>query len=189
MRHNKTSVINATLSHVAAPGITSSFEDSPTAAVANAAYNRALDYCLSLYDWTFATREKYLAESADISPASFKHAYRLPPDCLRIVSAKSDKLSQIEEYDILEFALHTDADAVLLRYISAEAAETMPDAFADALAWRIAIEISPNVEHGGTDLGKYVQMYEQSLDAAKVWNDQQAPRQRETYPILQERFG
>ena len=107
----------------------------------------------------------------------------------RGVNRRVGGLEEIEEYDILEFALHTDADAVLLRYISAEAAETMPDAFADALAWRIAIEISPNVEHGGTDLGKYVQMYEQSLDAAKVWNDQQAPRQRETYPILQERFG
>lgn len=189
MRHNKTSVINSTLSHVAAPGITSSFEDSPTAAVANAAYSRALDYCLSLYDWTFATREKYLAPSADISSASFKYAFPLPHDCLRIVSARSDKTNQIEEYDILEFNLHTDTESVLLRYISAEAAQTMPDAFADALAWRIAIEISPNVEHGGSDIGKYVQMYEQALDAAKVWNDKQAPRQRETSPMLQERFG
>lgn len=189
MRHNKTSVINATLAHVAAPGITSSFEDSPTAAVANAAYSRSLDYCLSLYDWTFATREKFLAPSAEITSASFKYAYPLPPDCLRILSARRDKTNQIEQYDILEFSIHTDADAVLLRYISADAAETMPDAFADALAWRIAIEISPNVEHGGTNVGKYVQLYEQALDAAKVWNDQQAPRQRETSPILQERFG
>lgn len=188
MRYNKTAVINLALRRVAAPGATSSYEDSPAASSASAAYDASPHFCLSQYNWAFATREKSLAQSASETSARYNYIYPLPVDCLRIVSLRRDTHRKIERYDVLGLSIHTDSNAALLTYISADAAETMPDAFASALAYLIAVEISPYVEHGGTDIKAYYQLHEQALDMAKTWNDQQIPVEQEYSHAVAERF-
>ena len=59
--------------------------------------------------------------------------------------------------------------------MSNDNAQSFPDAFADALAWRLAFEISAYLEQGGSAKTWY-ELFEQALDRARVEVDaQQSP--------------
>lgn len=177
MRHNRTSIINTALMRVGAQGVTAAFQDSPVAQAAAAAYDRSLNSCLSLHPWSFALRHAVLPRGAAAAAPGWRYVYPLPADCLRVVDAFSS--NPLEEqripYDLAGDALQADADNVTLIYVSAEAA-AFSEAFAEALAWRVALEIAPYVEQGGGNTRDYLEMFERALDRAKVENDiQQRP--------------
>lgn len=189
MRHNRTSIINTALMRVGAQGVTAAFQDAPAAQTAAAAYDRVLTYCLSLHPWSFAMRHAALAPGAaavariggltdgDSRGAGFagpgwRYAYPLPADCLRVVTAAADGGEQHICYSLAGDALQANAAAVIVSYVSSEAA-SFPDAFADALAWRVALEIAPYVQQGGGNARDYLEMFERALDRAKVENDMQ----------------
>lgn len=186
--HNQTSVINIALARVGAQGVTSGFQDSGVAATAATAYQRSLYLLLTLCPWSFAARQQSLARSADAALGAYAYGYALPADCLRIIDATRDGRRPIH-YDLAENVLYANADAVILRYVSADAAAaSLPDLFADALAWRVAFEIAPYVEQGGSakDL---LQAFEQALDRAVTCNDlQRRPWPEQDSDVIRERF-
>ncbi|MBB5143954.1 hypothetical protein [Desulfovibrio intestinalis] len=189
MLHNRTTIINTALMRVAAPGATSPDEDSQAAQHANAAYDRARDLCLASYPWTFAAKFKALEQLAEASVPNLK-SYTLPPDCLRVIGVSTLCYGQAcDDYILAGKALHSRHAGLVLHYVSADATQTFPDHFADALAWRIALEISPHVEQGAVNAKTYLEMHEFSLDQAKVHNDAQAPASPTPSAYLQERFG
>ena len=176
---NKTSIINTALMRTGARGVNVAFQDSPAAQAASAAWQRCLHLCLSLYPWPFAVRCVRLAENAETPAFGYRHAYALPGDCVRVLDAHlHDDEGNVpsaayghEEprYEITGQNLVTDAASVALRYVSSEVT-SFPDAFSDALAWRLAFEISPYLEQGG-NAQTWFELFEQSLDRAKVEAD------------------
>lgn len=190
MRHNRTSIINTALMRVGGQGVTAAFQDSPSAQTAAAAYDRAVAYCLSLHPWSFALKHAALARGTESPAPGWRYAWPLPADCLRVVDVFSS--NPLEErripYDLAGDALQADADNVTLIYVSAEAA-AFPDAFADVLAWRVALEIAPYVEQGGGNVRDYLEMFERALDRAKVENDvRQRPERVCRSSFLKERM-
>lgn len=188
MRHNRTAIINKALMRVAAPGATSPDENSLTAQHANAVYDSALDFCLAGYPWVFAAKFKALEQLAD-APVPHLKSFVLPPDCLRVIGVTDAHGQTCRDYIVADKALHSRHTGLVLHYVSADVAQTFPDHFADALAWRIALEISPYVEQGATNAKTYLEMFEYAIDQAKVHNDAQAPAPAAPSPYLEERFG
>lgn len=187
MRHTKTSIINTALSRVGAHNVTAVFQDSPSAQMADAAWQRSLSYCLSLWPWAFALRYQTLAQSADVPAPGHRYCFALPPDCLRVVSATAVNQWDVP-YMLAGERLHANVGSLTLCYVSAEVT-VFPDHFADVLAWRLAAEISSYVEQGG-NAGEYLQMFEASLDRAKVEDAQTArPRKSAGSSILMERIS
>ena len=88
MSQNRTSIINTALMRVGVQGVNLAFQDTPAAQVAEATYNRSLEFCLSLYPWPFALRYAVLAQSADAPPFGYRYAYQLPGDCMRILDVR-----------------------------------------------------------------------------------------------------
>lgn len=175
MRHNRTSIINTALMRVGAQGVTAAFQDSPSAQTAAAAYERALAYCLSLHPWSFALKHAALARGTEDPAPDWRYAWPLPADCLRVLDVAADGEERRVAYVLSGDALQTNAAAVSISYVSS-AATGFPDAFADALAWRVALEIAPYVQQGGGNTRDYLEMFVQALDRAQVENDiQQRP--------------
>ncbi len=177
---NKTSVINTALMRTGAKGVNAAFQDTPAAQTAGAAYQRCLDLCLSLYPWPFAVRLVRLARNAEPPAFGYRYAYRLPADCVRVVDVHlldgSDALFSSgagePRFEIAGQDVLADAESVGLRYVSNDGDQSFPDAFADALAWRLAFEISAYLEQGG-NAGTWYELFEQALDRARTEADAQ----------------
>lgn len=170
----KLDIINAALARAGARGGNFSAAGSQGMQVADAAYARCRDYCLSLYPWPFALRLVKLARAAEAPACGARHAYPLPGDCVRVVEVTDvANPEKAPEYEVIGSALHSDAASVLLRYVSNSRDVPMSEAFADALEWRLAFEIAPYVAQGGSAARDFFQLFEQALDRAKVDADAQ----------------
>ena len=183
-----------------AQDINIAFQDTPAAQVAEAAYDRSLEFCLSLYPWPFALRYAVLAQSADVPPFGYRYAYSLPGDCMRVLDVRrhgdAGEVSICAyrhsgpRYSIVGQEIYTDADSLALRYVSNDREMAVSETFADALAWKIAFEISQYVSQGAANAQNYFQLFEQAIDRAKVDSDAQENPVREEWPshFLKERW-
>lgn len=180
---NKTSILNAALTRVGAPAGNIDFQGTQALQVADAAYQRCLDYCLSLYPWAFASRYKLLARATSAPAFGWKYSYPLPGDCVRVLDVRGhNEEGQVPalawgypgpKYEIVERNIYTDSESCAVRYISNDQQLRMDELFADALAWRIAFEISQYLPQGAANAQNYLQLFEQALDRAKSENDAQ----------------
>lgn len=194
MSHNRTTIINMALMRVSAQGVNLAFQDSPVAQVAESAYDRSFEYCLSLYTWSFAMRYLVLARSATSPPFGYRYAYSLPGDCMRVLDVRrhgdAGEVSVCAyrhsgpRYSIVGQEIYTDADSLALRYVSNDREMAVSEAFADALAWKIAFEISQYVSQGAAKAQNYFQLFEQAIDLAKVDSDAQEYPIRAHWPSL-----
>ena len=185
---------------VGADGVNLAFQDTPGAQIAEEAYDRSLEFCLSLYSWPFALRYAVLAQSADAPPFGYRYAYQLPGDCMRVLDVRRHGDTgevqtwayryQGPRYSIVGQEIYTDADSLALRYVSNDREMAVSETFADALAWKIAFEISPYVSQGAANAQNYFQLFEQAIDRAKVEADAQEDPVREEWPshFLKERW-
>lgn len=200
MIQNRTTIINTALMRVSAQGINLAFQDTPAAQVAETAYDRSLEFCLSLYPWPFALRYAVLARSADAPAFGYRYAYPLPGDCMRVLDVRRHgDAGEVPtwayrhpgpRYSIVGQEIYTDADSLALRYVSNDRNMTVSETFADALAWKIAFEISQYVSQGAANAQNYFQIFEQAIDRAKVEADAQDNPVREEWPsrFLNERW-
>ena len=187
---NRTCVINAALMRCGAAGVNLAFQDTPAAQTADAAYQRCLDLCLSLYPWPFAVRLTRLAGNLQAPAFGWRYAYRLPGDCVRVVDVHGhDERGSVTSlayrregppYEIVGQEIMTDSPSVALRYVSNDRNLSFPDAFADALTWRLCVEIAPYVEQGG-NVKAWFELFEQALDRAKAEADAQQNPGREDW--------
>lgn len=200
MIQNRTTIINTALMRVGTQGINLAFKDTPVAQVAEAAYDRSLEFCLSLYSWPFALRYAVLAQSADVPAFGYRYAYPLPGDCMRVLDVRrhgdAGEVPTLAyrnpgpRYSIVGQEIYTDSDSLALRYVSNDRNMAVSETFADALAWKIAFEISQYVSQGAANQQNYFQLFEQSIDRAKVEVDAQDDPVREEWPssFLDERW-
>lgn len=184
----KTSVLNSSLIRGGAKMGNAGFQGTPAMQVAESVYDKCRTLCLSLYPWSFALRRQRLALSAEAPQGPWPFAFALPSDSVRVVgAARPDPFTAQPgpaiRFEIVGDRLETDADGVLLTYVSG-IVTTFPDLFADMLAWRVAFEITPYVSQGGASAKDYLQMFEQALDRAKVEDDAQEAPPAEAWPSV-----
>lgn len=118
-----------------------SFEEGTAEAeVAANLYPSVRDALLSSHPWNFATGQATLPRLAAAPVADHAHAYQLPADFLRALSAGTGNRGRGIEYRLAERRLLTDADAVVLTYIFRPDETAFPPFFDQALIARLAAE-------------------------------------------------
>lgn len=97
------------------------------------------------YAWNFATRYVTLGQQG--APAfGFEYNFQLPADCAKVIDVHClhDLRSPQARYAVQGKKLLTNVCPCHLRYVSHDiSVGDWPPDFADAVAWRIALEIAP----------------------------------------------
>lgn len=140
MAHNAVQLCNRALVALAARPLAGFDDGSVEAAIALHLYPLARDALLSAHPWRFATRQAALARLAQPPAAEFAHAFRLPPDFLRALSAGWPERGRGLAYRLTEGALQADAEAITLTYIARPDEAAFPPFFDLALTARLAAE-------------------------------------------------
>lgn len=97
------------------------------------------------YAWGFA--QKYVTLGQGAAPAfGFARSYALPGDCAKVIDVRCmhDLRSPAARYAVQGRTLLCNVSPCHLRYVShATPMSQWPADFADAVSWRIAVEIAP----------------------------------------------
>jgi hypothetical protein len=92
-------------------------ETTPEALVCRTLYGGLRDALLSAHPWSFATAQARLPRLAAQPVADFAHAFQLPPDFLRALSAGTATRGRGIAYRIAERRVHADVDQLVLTYL------------------------------------------------------------------------
>ncbi len=125
---------------IGATPLTSFDEGTAEAEVAAALYGPTRDALLSARAWSFATTQAALPRLAVEPVADYAHAFQLPADFLRALSAGAANRGRGLDYRIAGRALHAASSAVVLTYVFRPAEEDFPAFFDQALIARLAAE-------------------------------------------------
>lgn len=201
---NKTDVINMALRRCGAAGVNAAFQDTRGAEESNAAWKHCYNLVLSAFAWSFAQKQALLAQSASKPVLGYAYAYQLPGDCVTVIDchaysvendvAKTGHVLEqsLPKWEIVGREIHSDAPGLALRYVS-NADISMPESFANALAWRLAFEIAPYMQQASDNANSFYALYQTALDEAKAADrEQQEPKELsmwEESKILKMRFS
>lgn len=120
-------------------------DQTPHAAYCRLYLGAVIEEILGQFDWNGASRRIQLAESAESPVFGFAHAYQLPADFLRLVSAETDA----EPYKVEGDRLLTDAEEVYLVYVFRPSEPNqlphyLKKAIISGLAYRLTTPLSSN---------------------------------------------
>jgi len=108
----------------------------------------ATEKVLRKHDWNCATQLIRLAQNTLAPTFEYDHAYALPYNCVRVVNCyeNDDYYSSYDRWRVVGRNVHTDMDAVYLKYIA------MPDDYrdldvllSDAVAYELAMMLAPTL--------------------------------------------
>lgn len=116
-------------------------ESGTEAMVCRRLYPGIRDAVLSAHPWSFATGQARLARLSARPTADYRHAYQLPVDFLRALSAGDGGTGRGLAYRIAERRLHCDAEAVVLTYVFRPHESDFPPFFDELLTARIAADL------------------------------------------------
>ncbi|WP_435640119.1 hypothetical protein [Micavibrio aeruginosavorus] len=123
----------------AAP-ITSFLDGTAESDIAGALFGPVRDALLSAYGWSFATGQVVLNPDVTAPVADYAHAFHLPSDYLRALSAGTAGRGRGLNYRIARGRLQANSDSVLLTYIFRPEEEEFPPYFDAALIARLSAE-------------------------------------------------
>jgi hypothetical protein len=170
---------------IGAQPVASLDEGTAEAEVAANLYHSARDALLSAHPWSFATGQASLPRLAAIPPADYAHAFQLPADFLRALSAGSGERGRGIAYRIHEDRLHADAAQVTLTYIFRPDESSFPPFFASALVARLAAEFCIPLTESASRTEMLYRLAEGELRAARLTDSQQdTPRAIEDFPLV-----
>ena len=190
MALNSIELCSSALIKLGADGI-SSFEDGTAEArVAARLYPLVRDAMLSAHPWSFATKKIELARLAAPPVTDFAHAYQLPNDFLKALSAGDDARSRGSTYQIVNRQLHSDADSIVLSYVFRPSEGDFPAYFAPALVTRLAAEFCLPLTENTSRADRFTRLAEDELRLAKLVDSQQdTPPKVEDFTLLEARLG
>lgn len=125
---------------IGATPLTGFDEGTAEAEVAAALYGPTRDALLSARAWSFATAQAALPRLATEPVADYAHAFQLPADFLRALSAGAASRGRGLDYRITGRALHAASASAVLTYVFRPAEEDFPAFFDQALIARLAAE-------------------------------------------------
>jgi hypothetical protein len=176
------------LLRIGAQAIASMDEGTAEAEIASGLYAGIRDALLSAHPWSFATGQESLPRLAAEPTADFRHAFQLPPNFLRALSAGSPSQGRGLHYRLFEDRLHCDAPQVTLTYIFLPAESTFPAFFAAALVARLSAEFCIPLTESSSRAQILFNQAEAELRAARRADSQQATTQAlDGFPLIRAR--
>jgi hypothetical protein len=173
------------LLRLGAQPIASLTEGTAEAEVAANLYPGLRDAVLSAHPWSFATGQADLPRLLATPHADFAHAFQLPTDFLRALSAGTAGRGRGIAYRLHEDRLHADAQAVTLTYIFRPDESAFPPFFAAALVARLAAEFCLPLTESASRAEILFRLAEQELrQARQVDSQQDTPRAIEGFPLV-----
>ncbi len=165
----------------AAP-IASFEEGTAEAEVAANLYPSTRDALLSAHPWGFATGQMRLPRLAAVPVADHAHAFQLPADFLRALSAGG------ATYRIAERRLHASVEHVVLTYIFRPAEADFPPFFDQALVARLAAEFCAPVTESTSRTQLLFCLADEELRRARLIDAQQETAQAiDRFPLVEVR--
>lgn len=170
---------------IGAQPIASLEEGTAESEVAANLYPGLRDALLSAHPWSFATGQATLPRLAAAPVADFAHAFQLPADFLRALSAGTPNRGRGLPHRILEDRLHCGAEQVVLTYIFRPDESAFPAFFAQALAARLAAEFCIPLTENTSRAQLLAAQAEAALRGARLTDSQQGtPRAIEDFPLI-----
>jgi hypothetical protein len=163
----------------------SSFDDgSAEAEICGALYPQSRDAILSAYGWGFATGVVALLKLDENPINGYKHAFALPNDFLRALSAGNDGLSHGIDYRIMNGKLFTNADTIILTYIYRVDESAFPPFFQTALIMRLAAELCIPLTENTSRFDAMMRIAETEFAKARQIDAQQdTPQRLKRFPL------
>ncbi|MBX3454837.1 hypothetical protein [Ferrovibrio sp.] len=168
----------------------SAFDDgSVEAEVARHVYPATRDALLSAYPWRFATAQTDLARLVAPPRADFSHAFQLPPDFLRALSAGIAERGRGIGYRIVAGNLHANAEQITLTYILRPDEASFPAFFDQALCARLAAEFCLPLTESTSRAELLFKLSEDEFRRAKAVDAQQGePGRIEDFTLVEARL-
>lgn len=168
-----------------ASSITSFDEGTVESEIAANLYAPVRDGMLSSHPWNFATAQTTLAKLAAKPLADHAHAFQLPVDFLRALSAGTKSSSRGLQYRLSERRLHSNADSVVLTYIFRPDEIIFPPFFDQALIARLSAEFCIPLTDSTTRAEMFFKLAEATFRDAKTIDSQQStPRQIRGFSLI-----
>ena len=188
MNYSDVSICSKALLKIGAQTITSFEDGTAEAEVAANLYPLVRDGLLSSYPWSFAVLQKRLAR-LDIKPlADYQYAYQLPADYLRIISAGTGNRGRGAEYRIYENKIYTDAEELIITYISRVDENIFPTFFQEALVASLAYEFCLPLTESTSRAEHLQKRAEDILKHARLTDSQQGtPLKFEDFTLIEAR--
>ncbi len=173
---------------IGAQPVASLDEGTAEAEVAANLYPGIRDALLSSHPWSFATAQAALPRLAHRAARRFRHAFQLPPDFLRALSAGSAGRARGIVYRLQEDRLFTDAEQVALTYMFRPDESGFPPFFAAALVARLAAEFCIPLTESSSRAEMLFRLAEAELRVARHADSQQATHAvLESFPLIRVR--
>lgn len=178
------------LIRIGAAPITSFDDGTAESEIAGALFGPVRDALLSAYGWSFAVGQLVLGQLNTPPLADYRHAYALPNDFLRAISAGTGGRGRGLNYRIARGALHTNADDVLLTYIFRPEEEEFPPYFDAVLIARLAAEFTiPVTENTSRAEAMYRLADDEYQRARQIDAQQDTPGRIEDFSLINAREG
>ncbi|WP_300300931.1 hypothetical protein [Ferrovibrio sp.] len=165
------------------------FDDATVEAdIARHLYPSLRDALLSVHPWRFATMQANLPRLNQRPEGDYGHAFQLPPDFLRALSAGQPDRGRGLVYRISGQRLECNAEAVLLTYICRPDESGFPPFFDLALIARLAAEFCLPLTESTTRAQLLHQLAEAEFRRAKTIDSQQdEPGRIEDFSLVEVR--
>lgn len=188
MALNDIALCSRALIRIGAAPITSFNDGTAEAEIAGALFGPARDALLSAYAWSFASGQVALNALTSPPIADYSHAFGLPNDFLRALSAGSGTRGRGLNYRIARGALHTNVDQVILTYIFRPEEEEFPPYFDQALIARLAAEFAIPVTENTSRADALYTLAEREFQRARQIDAQQdSPNKIEHFSLIDAR--
>lgn len=174
-------ICNLALKRISVRPINAITDQTPAAQSLKTVWDMAVYSVLRTNDWNFATKIVPLTLLANEMVIGWNYLYAYPPDCVmawKVCDANSVQDQNITyDWEALlspttsTYSIASNLENAYLRYTSGVTDITKWDAaFADALAWRLAIDISQESTGDSGNAARCSQFYAQAIAAAQTMN-------------------
>ncbi|MBF0269344.1 MAG: hypothetical protein HQL44_12215 [Alphaproteobacteria bacterium] len=170
---------------IGASAIASFDEGTAEAEVAANLYPSIRDALLSSHPWNFATGQTSLARLTATPVADYDHAFQLPGDFLRALSAGVTGRGRGLDYRIAENRLHSNAQTVVLTYVFRPLEADFPPFFDAALIARLSAEFCAPITESTARAELLFRLAEDEFRRAKLIDGQQdTPSSIDSFPLV-----
>lgn len=178
-------ICNLALTKLGEKTITALTENSETARRCNIVYEQVRDSILRLNLWNFSQKIEALSLISNETIINYDYLYILPARCLYISQVFDEDKTTINEYEILLTpttnikCIATNTSAAYIKYVKQIIDTSTYDVlFVDALANKLAAELSKSIT-GSQDLSNtFLQLYNLALGEARKVNAQEKHSKR-----------
>lgn len=162
-------ICNSALIKLGAASIMSLGDGSKNANLCNEQYGKLRDDLLRAHPWNFASARRKLARLADAPAFEFAAAYQLPTDWLRTLSVHDNGSGAGSvRYRLEGSTLLSNASGIWLRYVRRVTdPNDMSSSFREALAWRVAADLSQAVTQSSTIQELMTRGFDRAMAAAR----------------------